>query len=360
MRDLLAGLAVWAVLVPQAVAYAALAGAPPEAGLAAALGAGVLYAVFGTCRELDVGPSSTIAITASAALVPVAAAYPAQEYTVLLAALALLTGVTLVVAGALRLGFVSEFLARPVIVGFISGIGVLIIVGQLPKLLGLSVESGNVPEMLWREIGSLDESGWRTPVIGCASLAALLVLRRVAPRVPWALVVAGVSVALSRAFDFAAHGVAVIVDVPAGLPTPAIPNIGPGEIGALSGGALALALVALAESIGAARSLAAKGGYEIDPNQELLALGASNLGAGLAPGLSGRRKPLPQRGRSRRGRAHPPLGADRGGAARGDDALPDAVVRRATPGDPGGDHHRGGDRARRREGLPAAVADRPG
>ena len=283
--DLLAGLAVWAVLVPQAVAYAALAGAPPEAGLAAALGAGVLYAVFGTCRELDVGPSSTIAITASAALVPVAAAYPAREYTVLLAALALLTGVALVAAGALRLGFVSEFLARPVVVGFISGIGLLIIVGQLPKLLGLSVESGNVPEMVWREIGALDEGGWRTPVVGCASLLALLVLRRLAPRFPWALVVAGVSVALSRAFDFAAHGVAVIVDVPSGLPTPALPNIGLGEIGALSGGALALALVALAESIGAARSLAAKGGYEIDPDQELLALGASNLGAGLLQGF---------------------------------------------------------------------------
>ncbi len=96
----------------------------------------MLYAIFGTCRELDVGPSSTIAITAAAALAPVAATFPAQEYTTLLAALSLLTGVVLVVAGALRLGFVAEFLARPVIVGFISGIGVLIIVGQLPKLLG--------------------------------------------------------------------------------------------------------------------------------------------------------------------------------------------------------------------------------
>ena len=168
-------LAVWAVLVPQAVAYAALAGAPPEAGLATALAAGVLYAVFGTCRELDVGPSSTIAITAAAALAPVAAAFPAQEYTALLAALALLTGVVLVVAGALRLGFVSEFLARPVLVGFISGIGVVIIVGQLPKLLGIPVESGNVPEMLWREIGALDEISWETPSSAASRSLALLV-----------------------------------------------------------------------------------------------------------------------------------------------------------------------------------------
>jgi len=279
--DLVAGLAVWAVLVPQSVAYAALAGAPPQAGLATALGAGVLYAIFGTCRQLDVGPSSTIAITAAAALATVAAKFPAQSYTTLLAALALLTGIVLIAAGVARLGFVSEFLARPVLVGFISGIGLVIIVGQIPKLLGLPVESGNVPETIWRTIGELDEISWETPAVGCAALAALLVLRRVAPRVPWALV----SVGLSRAFDFEAHGVAVIADVPAGLPTPTIPTVGFGEIGALSSGALALALVALAESIGAARSLAAKGGYEIDPNQELVALGAANVGAGLLQGF---------------------------------------------------------------------------
>jgi sulfate permease, SulP family len=283
--DLLAGLAVWAVLVPQAVAYAALAGAPPEAGLFAALAAGVAYAVFGTCRELDVGPSSTIAITAAAALASVAVKFPAQDYTTLLAALALLTGVVLLAAGLLRLGFVSEFLARPVLIGFISGIGVVIIVGQLPKLLGLQVESGNVPETFWRIVGSLDELGWETPVVGIGALVALLVLRRLAPRVPWALVVAAVSVGLSRSFDLEAHGVAVIADVPKGLPTPTIPSVGFGEIGALSSGALALALVALAESIGTARSLSAQRGYEIDANQELVALGASNVSAGLLQGF---------------------------------------------------------------------------
>jgi SulP family sulfate permease len=283
--DLLGALAVWAVLVPQAVAYAALAGAPPEAGLYTALAAGVLYAIFGTCRELEVGPSSTIAITAAAALAPIAVAFPAQQYTVLLAALAILTGVALLAAGILHLGLIAEFLARPVLVGFISGIGVVIIVSQLPTLLGLPVERGNVPETIWREFGSLDGIGWRTPVVGGTSLLALIVLRRIAPRVPWALVVAGVSVGLSRYFDLAAHGVAVIADVPAGLPTPAIPNVGLGELGALSGGALALALVALAESIGAARSLAGERGYEIDPNQELVALGASNVGAGLLQGF---------------------------------------------------------------------------
>jgi sulfate permease, SulP family len=283
--DLLAGLAVWAVLVPQAVAYAALAGAPPEAGLFAALAAGVAYAVFGTCRELDVGPSSTIAITAAAALATVAAKFPAQDYATLLAALSVLTGVVLLAAGLLRLGFVSEFLARPVLIGFISGIGVVIIVGQLPKLLGLPVESGNVPETLWRTVAELDVIGWATPVVGFGALVALLVLRHFAPRVPWALLVAGASVVLSRALDLEAHGVAVIADVPTGLPTPAIPSLGFGEIGALSSGALALALVALAESIGTARSLAARRGYEIDSNQELVALGASNLGAGLLQGF---------------------------------------------------------------------------
>ncbi len=283
--DLLAGLAVWAVLVPQAVAYAAIAGAPPEAGLFAALAAGVAYAVFGTCRELDVGPSSTIAITAAATLAAVAAKFPARDYVTLLAALAVLTGVVLLVAGLLRLGFVSEFLARPVLIGFISGIGVVIIIGQIPKLLGLPVESGNVPETVWRIVASLGEMGWETPVVGIGALVALLVLRHLAPRIPWALLVAAVSVGLSRALDLEAHGVAVIADVPAGLPTPTIPSVGLGEIGALSSGALALALVTLAESIGSARSLASQRGYEIDPNQELVALGAANVGAGLLQGF---------------------------------------------------------------------------
>jgi high affinity sulfate transporter 1 len=213
------------------------------------------------------------------------AKFPADDYATLLAALAVLTGIVLVAAGVARLGFIAEFLARPVLVGFVSGIGLVIIVGQLPKLLGLTVETGNVPETLWRTIGELDAMGWETPAVGCTALAALLVLRRLAPRVPWALVVTAVSVALSHAFDFEAHGIAVIADVPAGLPTPTFPSVGLGEVGALSSGALALALVALAESIGAARSLAAQRGYEIDPNQELIALGASNVGAGLLQGF---------------------------------------------------------------------------
>ena len=170
-RDLLGGLAVWAVLVPQAVAYAALAGAPPEAGLFAALAAGIAYAVFGTCGQLDVGPSSTIAITSAAILVPVAREFPNEEYTSLLAALALFTGAVLVAAGLMRLGFVSEFLARPVLVGFMSGVGIFIIAGQLSKLLGLSVPSGNVPEMLWRTFKELDALGWETPVLGVGVLA---------------------------------------------------------------------------------------------------------------------------------------------------------------------------------------------
>jgi sulfate permease, SulP family len=283
--DLLAGLVVWAVIVPQAVAYAALAGAPPQAGLFAALAAGVMYAVLGTCRELDVGPSSTIAITSAAVLVPVVTEYPQRSYTSLLAALAVLTGVVLVVAGLLRLGFVAEFLARPVLVGFISGIGVVIIAGQVPKLLGLSVPSGNVPDTIWRTIQALDETSWRTTLLGSCCLLTLLLLRRVSPSMPWALLVAALSVVLSRALDLEAHGVAVIADVPAGLPTPTLPTISLGEIGALSGGAMALALVALAESVGGARSLAARRGYEIDPNQELIALGGANAGAGLLQGF---------------------------------------------------------------------------
>ena len=245
----------------------------------------MLYAVFGTCRELDVGPSSTIAVTTAAVLVPVAVVFPQRSYPALLAALAILTGVILIAAGLLRLGFVAEFLARPVLVGFISGIGIVIAVGQLPNLLGLSVARGNVPEILWRLGGAVDDLEWRTPLVGIVSLLVLLTLRAVNPRVPWALVVAVGAIALSRFLDLQAKGVAIIQDVPTGLPTPTIPNVGLGELTALSGGAVALALVALAESIGAARSLAAQRRYEVDPNQELVAIGAANVGAGVLQGF---------------------------------------------------------------------------
>ena len=142
-----------------------------------------------------------------------------------------------------------------------------------------------MPETLWRTVEELDELGWETPVLGTGALAALIVLRHFAPRVPWALVVAAVSIGLSRAFDLEAHGVPVIADVPAGLPSFGIPALGLGELGALSGGAAALALISIAESIGAARSLAAERGYRIDPNQELVALGASNAAAGVLQGF---------------------------------------------------------------------------
>ena len=158
--DLLAGLAVWAVLVPQAVAYAALAGAPPEAGLFAALAAGVAYAVFGTCRELDVGPSSTIAITAAAALATVAAKFPAQDYVTLLGGARPAHRQSRSSSPGCSASGSSPSSSRvPVLIGFISGIGVVIIIGQLPKLLGLPVESGNVPETLWRIVDSLGRAG---------------------------------------------------------------------------------------------------------------------------------------------------------------------------------------------------------
>ena len=278
---------MWAVLVPQAVAYAALAGAPPEAGLFAALAAGIAYAVFGTCGQLDVGPSSTIAITSAAILVPVAREFPNEEYTSLLAALALFTGVVLVAAGLMRLGFVSEFLARPVLVGFISGVGIFIIAGQLSKLLGLSVPSGNVPEMLWRtfegarraRLGDARARGGRACARSSSSATSPRGCRGHS-------LAAAVSIGLSRALDLEAHGVPVIADVPAGLPSLRDPGARPRRArGAQRRRARRSRSISIAESIGAARSLAAERGYRIDPNQELVALGASNAAAGVLQGF---------------------------------------------------------------------------
>ena len=336
-------------------------GAPPQAGLATALAAGVAV-----CRlrhlprarrrpELDDRDHRGGRARSGRRRVPGAGLHDAARRP------RGLTGVVLIVAGALRLGFVSEFLARP-------GARRL---HQRDRRRDHRRADAEAPRDPGRErqrardalARDLDRST-RSP--GWTPLSA-------APRCSRCSCSAGSRRGfrgrsssppsrsrVSRAFDLAAHGVAVIADVPAGLPTPAIPDIGLGEIGALSGGALALALVALAESIGAARSLAAKRGYEIDPNQELVALGASNVGAGLLQGFPVDASLSRSAVGAGAGRSHPPLGARRRGADRRHDAVPDAAVRRPAAGDARRDHHRRRDRPRRRARLPAALADRPG
>ena len=281
--DVLAAVAVWAVLTPQAIAYASLAGAPPEAGFYAATAAVLAYALFGTCKELSVGPSTTPAITAAS--IVGAASVASNQVPVLLAGLALVSGCVMIASGILRLGFIADFLSRPVLVGFVTGIAIDVIVGQLPKLLGVPSGSGHTLHKAWTLATDLPDTQWRTLLIGLSGLAVLVVLQRFAPALPAALIVVVASIAASRAFDLAGKGVAVVSNLPATLPSPALPHVGFDNLTVVLGGGLALAFISYAESIGAARSIARRNGYEVDPNQELIALGGGNALAGLLQGF---------------------------------------------------------------------------
>lgn len=282
--DVLAGLTVWALLVPEAMAYAEIAGMPAETGLYAGLGAIIGYAVFGTSRQLFVGPSSTVAILSAGTVAAVATGDDWIDVTVLLA---LMVGVMLIAFGILRLGFISVFMSKPVLVGFTFGLGLVIAVGQLNKLFGVEGGDGNFIEQLWAVIEELPDADARTTVIGIGALAILLVSRRVfGHKVPMALVVVFASILLSNALDWEADGVHVVGDIPAALPSIGLPDMSAGQIAQLAGGALGIVLIAFAESFGTAKGFARRHDYSIDANQEMVALGAANIGSGLFGGFA--------------------------------------------------------------------------
>lgn len=282
--DLLAALAVWAILVPQALAYASLAGVPAQAGLYAALAALFLYGIFGTSRELNVGPSSAVAALSAVTVAPLAGG-DAAAFIALTAAAALLAGGMLLAAGLGRLGFLAEFFARPVLTGFITGLALTVAMSQAPKLFGVATEDGNFFEDTWRLASELDDASLATFVVGAAAIVILVVLRIFLPKVPAGLVVLVAGIGVSAAFDLQAHGVSIVGDVPRGLPSFELPGVGLAQILDLLPGAAGLAILAFAESVGGARFFARKEGYDVDANKELVALGAANLGAGISQGF---------------------------------------------------------------------------
>jgi SulP family sulfate permease len=283
-RNALAGLAVWAVLVPQSMAYASLAGVPPIHGLYAALAGLVVYALLGTSRQLNVGPSSGVAVLSAATVAPLALG-DGERYLALSAGLALLTGAVLVLAGLLRLGFVAEFLAKPVLAGYVIGLGLVIAVGQVPALLGLTVDADGFFSTVKEIVTHLpDAHGW-TVVLGVGTLTLILVLQAVVPRAPASLVAVVLGVLVSRALDLDNEGVAVVGHITASLPDLGVPDVPLDDVERLAAGALGIALLAYAESIAAARQFGAKHGYEVDPNRELVAVGTSNVSAGLVQGF---------------------------------------------------------------------------
>ena len=282
--DLVAGLTVWAILVPESLAYAVLAGVPPVVGLWAAPAALVLYAALGSSRHLVVGPMSATSVL-SGVVVAGLAGGDVGRAAALTAGLALVTGLITVAAGLLRLGFLAGFVSQPVLKGFIIGLALTIVAGQVPKLLGLERVDGVFVEKVWGLSTELEHTkGWAVAV-GAGSLVLLLLLRRFVPLVPAAMVVVLAGVLASVLLDLPERGVAVVGPIASGLPPFGLPELGLADYGALVAGAVGIALVGFAEGLAAAKTYATKAGYDIEPDRELLGVGAANLGASLCAGM---------------------------------------------------------------------------
>jgi sulfate permease, SulP family len=282
--DVVAALTTWALVVPQAIAYAQIAGLPPQAGLFAAFAGLLGYGLFGTCRQLVVSPTSSTAAISAAIVAPVALG-DATRYADLSAFLAMLVGVVLIALGLLRMGFVSRFIAAGVQVGFMFGLGLTIIVGQLPKLLGVPAGQGDFFGQAGDVAGRLGDVNLWTAAIGLGSLAVLLGLKRVAPGVPAALLVVVGGIAVVAVADLTARGVEVIGAVDGAFPLPAVPRVGWDELVGLLPGAIAVAIIGYAESATVAESMANEHGYDVEPDRELRATGIANILSGLFQGF---------------------------------------------------------------------------
>ncbi len=267
------------------MAYAQMAGAPPEAGLYAAFAALLAYAIFGTSRHLKVTASSTMAAM-SAAVVAAMAGGDADRYLALTAALALTVGVLLLLAGIARLGFISDFLSKSVVTGFVFGLAITIAIGQLPKLFGVPATSGNSFEQLAGLIAELDQTNPWTLILGIGALAVIFLIKRFAPRIPAGLVALVLGILAVTIFNLDQYGVSIVGAIPTGLPAPGLPDISLSDLPYLITGAVGIVFLAVGESLGGARAFAARYRYEIDPDQELIALGAANLSAGLFQGFA--------------------------------------------------------------------------
>ena len=282
--DLVAGLTVWAVLIPEALAYATIAGVSPVIGLYAAPGALLLYAALGSSRHLVTGPMSATAAL-SAATVGDLVAGSGGEFVAMTAALAIATGIAALLAGLLRLGFLASFISEPVIKGFIIGLALTIVIGQVPKLIGVEKEAGDFFEQLWGVITELGDVSGLTLTVGLGSLAVVLGLRRFAPQIPGSLVAVALGIAAVELFGLDDEGLDIVGTIESGLPSLGTPNVSLSDYGDLAAGAIGVMLVGFAEGLGAAKTYAARDHYEIDPNRELLGLGGANLASGLSSGM---------------------------------------------------------------------------
>ena len=284
LPDVLAGLAVWAVMVPEGMAYAAIVGVPPIMGLYTIVPPLIAYALLGTSRLLVVGPDTATGLISDLTVGAIAAQGTA-EFNTLTSTLAILIGAFFLLFGTLRMGWVAAFIPTPVMRGFIEGLVCVTIIGQVPHLLGISGASGSFFAKLWSVLQHLSDVSLAPMLTGLFSLIAMQLLRYLAPRIPAALVVVVGATVLVGLLGGEAAGISVVGNLPSGLPHLSLPNLDPAVLLELVPGALAIVLVGYAEALGGAKAAALQGGGTIDPNQELIAHGPANILSGLFGGF---------------------------------------------------------------------------
>lgn len=283
--DAVAGITVWALLVPQALAYGQLTGLPAVHGLYAALGALALYALYGTSRHLNVGPEATVATLVATIIAPLAMGDP-ERYLTLAVILALLTGAVLALAGLLKLGAVTRLLSTPVLIGYITGSALVIIAGQLDDLLGIEVDAAQYHTKLGAVLRNLGDLNSWDMGIGLATIALLFVLRWAVPKAPSYLIAVILAIGATAVFGLDGEGASVVGEIQGGLPTPVFGGVDIFDILGLALPAVAIGLLAYVDSIATVKVVAQKEGYEIDANREFFGLAAANVGAGLLQGFS--------------------------------------------------------------------------
>ena len=284
--DLIAGVAVAALIVPKNLGYASIAGIPVQNGLYAAAAGAILYAVFGTSRQISTGPSSGLAAVAASAVVA-AKISGTDDIASFVATITLASGVLFLLLAVFKMGWIAQFLSRAVVTGFLFGAAIDVVIGELPKLTGTDVSGANPIQELRSWLTSLGGLSWASVLVGGVSLGVVFGLRAIAPRIPGALVLVVGGLLASWVFDLGAHGVALVGEVPRGLPTVKLPqwHLVSAHASTIAIAAVALVLIGFSQTAGDSRTFAARHRYRIDINQESVAQGMSNVGAGLLQGM---------------------------------------------------------------------------
>jgi sulfate permease, SulP family len=284
--DLIAGVTVAALIVPKNLGYAGIAGIPLQNGLYAAAAGAILYGIFGTSRQISMGPSSGLAAVAASAVL-ISGLTDQADIASFVAGITLASGILFLILFLLKMGWIAQFLSRAVVTGFLFGAAIDVVISELPKLTGTTADGTNSFQELWSWFGSLGELHPATLLVGVVSLVVVFGLRRIAPRVPGALVLVVGGLLASWLLDLGARGVALVGDVPRGLPTFAVPDVGVmwENAGTVMIAAVALVLIGFSQTAGDARTFAAKHRYQVDINQESVAQGLANTGAGLFQGM---------------------------------------------------------------------------